>query len=102
MRPEYYSDLFRRYSVYCRNYDGNELYKIASGASDYDYNWTKVYNEDGTVKAEWKPDGGDFEYPFCRKYIDPKFDGDVNVSIIYYNELFWLNLMKNTTSIFII
>ena len=42
MRPEYYSDLFRRYSVYCRNYDGNELYKIASGASDYDYNWTKV------------------------------------------------------------
>ena len=42
MRPEYYSDLFRRYSVYCRNYDGNHLYKIASGASDYDYNWTKV------------------------------------------------------------
>ncbi len=42
MRPEYYGDLFRRYSVYCRNYDGNKLYKIASGASDYDYNWTKV------------------------------------------------------------
>ncbi len=42
MRPEYYSDLYRRYSVYCRNYDGNRLYKIASGASDYDYNWTKV------------------------------------------------------------
>ncbi len=42
MRPEYYADLFRRYSVYCRNYDGNRLYKIASGASDYDYNWTKV------------------------------------------------------------
>ncbi len=42
MRPEYYSDLYRRYSTYCRNYDGNRLYKIASGASDYDYNWTKV------------------------------------------------------------
>lgn len=42
MRPEYYADLYRRYSVYCRNYDGNELYKIASGATDYDYNWTKV------------------------------------------------------------
>ena len=42
MRPEYYGDLFRRYSIYCRNYDGNELYKIASGASDYDYNWTKT------------------------------------------------------------
>lgn len=42
MRPEYYADLYRRYAVYCRNYDGNQLYKIASGASDYDYNWTKV------------------------------------------------------------
>jgi alpha-N-arabinofuranosidase len=42
MRPEYYSDLYRRYATYCRNYDGNQLYKIASGASDYDYNWTKT------------------------------------------------------------
>ena len=42
MRPEYYADLYRRYSTYCRNYDGNSLFKIASGASDYDYNWTKV------------------------------------------------------------
>ncbi len=42
MRPEYYGDLYRRYSTYCRNYDNHNLYKIASGASDYDYNWTKV------------------------------------------------------------
>ncbi len=42
MRPEYYADLYRRYATYCRDYDGNKLYKIASGASDYDYNWTEV------------------------------------------------------------
>ena len=42
MRPEYYSDLYRRYSTYCRNYDGNRLFKVASGASDYDFNWTDV------------------------------------------------------------
>ena len=42
MRPEYYADLYRRYAVYCRNYDSNRLFKIASGASDYDYNWTDV------------------------------------------------------------
>ena len=42
MRPEYYADLYRRYSTYCRNFNGNVLYKIASGASDYDYNWTEV------------------------------------------------------------
>ena len=42
MLPEYYADLYRRYQTYCRNYDGNNLYKVASGASDYDWNWTKV------------------------------------------------------------
>lgn len=42
MRPEFYSDLYRRYSTYCRNYDNNHLFKIASGASDYDYDWTKI------------------------------------------------------------
>ncbi len=42
MRPEYYADIYRRYQTYCRNYDGNRLFKVASGASDYDYNWTRV------------------------------------------------------------
>ena len=42
MRPEFYSDLYRRYATYCREFDGNRLYKVASGATDYDYNWTKV------------------------------------------------------------
>jgi len=42
MTPDYYSDLYRRYSTYCREFDGNKLFKIASGASDFDYNWTEV------------------------------------------------------------
>lgn len=42
MTPQYYADLYRRYSTYCRDFDENKLFKIASGASDYDYNWTEV------------------------------------------------------------
>ncbi len=42
MRPEYYADLYRRYSTYCRNYDGNRLFKIACGAGEYDLNWTET------------------------------------------------------------
>lgn len=42
MLPEYYSHLYRRYQTYCRDYSGNKLYKVASGATDYDYNWTEV------------------------------------------------------------
>ncbi len=45
MRVEYYADVYRRYQTYCREYDGNRLYKVASGATDYDYNWTKVMME---------------------------------------------------------
>ncbi|GHV17026.1 alpha-N-arabinofuranosidase [Bacteroidia bacterium] len=42
MTPEFYADQYRRYSTYCRDYNGTRLFKIASGASDYDYNWTEV------------------------------------------------------------
>lgn len=42
MTPEFYSDNYRRYSTYMRNQPDNRLFRIASGASDYDYNWTKV------------------------------------------------------------
>ncbi len=42
MRPEFYSDLYRRYATYCREFSGNKLFKIGSGATDYDYNWTEV------------------------------------------------------------
>lgn len=42
MTPEYYSDVFRRYSTYCREYDGNKLFKIGSGAGDNDYHWTET------------------------------------------------------------
>jgi len=38
MTPEYYSDLFRQYASFLKGAD----YKIASGASDFDYNWTDV------------------------------------------------------------
>ncbi|MCM1356293.1 MAG: alpha-N-arabinofuranosidase [Staphylococcus sp.] len=40
--PEAYANEYRRYQTYCRDFNGNHLYKIASGASDYDYNWTDV------------------------------------------------------------
>ncbi|HIZ56269.1 MAG TPA: alpha-N-arabinofuranosidase [Firmicutes bacterium] len=40
MRPEYYADEYRRYQTYCRNFSGNQLYKVACGPSGADYHWT--------------------------------------------------------------
>ena len=42
MTPEYYSGDYRKFNTYLRDYAGNRLFRIASGASDYDYNWTRV------------------------------------------------------------
>ena len=42
MRPEYYADLYRRYNTFVKNYSGNNIYRIACGANDEDYQWTEV------------------------------------------------------------
>lgn len=45
MRPEYYADLYRRYSVFIRDYGDEPLYKVACGANERDTNWTEVVME---------------------------------------------------------
>ncbi len=42
MRPEYYSDVYRRYATYCRNYGDNRLFKVACGPNGDNYEWTEV------------------------------------------------------------
>ena len=42
MTPEYYSNEFKRYATYARNYPGAPLKRIASGANSGDYNWTET------------------------------------------------------------
>lgn len=42
MTPEYYSDQYRRFATYARNYGDTRLRKIAGGANTSDYNWTEV------------------------------------------------------------
>lgn len=42
MTAAYYTDQYRRYATYARNYPGAPLKKIASGANDFNYNWTET------------------------------------------------------------
>lgn len=43
MRPEYYADIYKKYVTFMSDADvEGGLYKIASGASNDDYNWTEV------------------------------------------------------------
>ncbi len=43
MRPEYYSDLYRKYATFMADWSNTGgLYRIASGANSADYNWTET------------------------------------------------------------
>ena len=42
MTAQYYSDVYKRYALYARNYGGNALFKVACGASGGDYEWTRT------------------------------------------------------------
>ena len=42
MTPEFYSDNFRRYNEFVKDYSGNRIYRIASGANGDDTNWMEV------------------------------------------------------------
>jgi alpha-N-arabinofuranosidase len=42
MTPAFYADQYRRYGNFLHDYSGNRLFKIASGAHDDDYHWTRV------------------------------------------------------------
>lgn len=42
MRPEYYSDLYRRYATFIRNYGDEPVYKIAGGPNVDDVKWTET------------------------------------------------------------
>ena len=71
MTPEYYSNEFRKFNTYLRDQGDNKLFRIASGASDYDYNWTKV----------------------LMKNIGKRMNG---ISVHYYTVKHWKNKGKAT------
>lgn len=53
MSPEHYFDELMQYSNFCRNYNGNNLYRIAVGASEDDYNWTETIMHLWSKKSPW-------------------------------------------------
>lgn len=47
MRPEYYANIYRQYATFMSGWDNNnKVFRVASGASSSDYNWTEVLMRD--------------------------------------------------------
>lgn len=87
MRPEYYSDLYRRYASYVRNFSGNKIYKIACGPNSADYNWTEVLMK----QAGRHMDGLSLHY-----YTIPGEGWHDKGSATQFDEAKWFSCMKNT------
>ena len=83
MTADYYPDVYKRYALYARNYNGNQVFKVACGASDYDYNWTKVMMQ----KAAGKMDGLSLHYYTCKGWTGSKGSATQFTSEEYYNVL---------------
>ncbi|MCH5599184.1 alpha-N-arabinofuranosidase [Niabella ginsengisoli] len=87
MTPEYYSDLYKRYATYARNYPGAPLKKIASGANAGDYRWTEVLMKNIPRHQMW---GVTLHY-----YTLPTGDWGKKGSATEFNETQYFNTMKN-------
>ncbi len=86
MTPEYYTDLFKRFSTYMR---AGNLYRVASGGTDQDYNWTETVLD----KTQGYPhliQGYSFHYyTVCHGW-------DHKGSATQFNEDDWFHTLKNT------
>ncbi len=52
MTADYYADVYKRYSLYARNYAGNSLFKVACGANSDDFQWTRTLMEKSASRMD--------------------------------------------------
>ena len=86
MTPEYYANQFKRYSTYMRS---GRLYRIASGGTDQDYDWTETVLKQ-TQKYQNLIQGYSFHFYTVAHGWDNKG------SATKFNEDDWFGTMKNT------
>jgi alpha-N-arabinofuranosidase len=86
MTPDYYSDLFKRFSTYMH---GRGLYRVASGGTDPDFDWTETVLKK-TQRFRNLIRGYSFHYyTFCHGWND-------KTAATKFNENDWFWTMKNT------
>jgi alpha-N-arabinofuranosidase len=89
MTPEFYADNFRRYACYARNYGDAKLFKIACGASDFNYDWTRVLMEKVYREKPHSIQGLSLHY-----YTVPGGDWSHKGSATEFTEADWFITMK--------
>lgn len=88
MRPEHYSDNFKRYNTFVKNYDrANPIYRIACGSNGEDLRWT----EELMATAARQMNGLSLHW-----YTLPTGKWDKKGSATVFGEDQWFSTLRNT------
>lgn len=88
MTPDYYADLYKQFASFLKNYKGQQLRKIASGANADDYNWTETLMKKVRTGDMW---GMTLHY-----YTIPTGNWAKKGSATSFDEKEYFTTMKNT------
>ena len=83
MTAQYYSDVYKRYALYSRNYGQNALFKVACGPTDTDFDWTRTMMQN----ARGKMDGLSLHYYTVKGWSGSKGSATEFTDEEYYNTL---------------
>jgi alpha-N-arabinofuranosidase len=89
MRPEYYSDEYRRYQTYVRNFGDNQIYKIACGPRNDDYHWAEVLMKNGRNMR-----GDALVHGLSLHYYTPDGPYRQQHSATQFGEREWIDILK--------
>jgi alpha-N-arabinofuranosidase len=89
MKPEYYSDTYRRYQTYVRNFSGNQVYKIACGGYGADTKWTEVLMRESC----------DLMDGLSLHYYTGLRNNKLSRSATEFGEAEWFAILKNASAI---
>jgi alpha-N-arabinofuranosidase len=87
MTPEYYSDQYRRYNTFVKNYGTNRITRFACGANGADYKWTEVL----MANVGRRMNGLSLHY-----YTVPSGDWGRKGSATQFNEAVWHGTFRRT------
>ena len=93
MSADFYSNEMARHSFFLKNYDGNTLYKIASGGLQEDYDWTEKIIKKWSEADDWLQNylGG-----YSLHYYTICHDWDHKGSATDFNEDEWFSTLLKT------
>ena len=87
MTAEFYTNLYRQYATYCRNFSGNRLYRIAGGPNVADYHWTEVLMSQAVNRMQ----GLSLHY-----YTNPMRGPGRSASSTVYDDVDYYSVIRNT------